>query len=103
MLKVAADMQAAAHSDPDLETLAEEWMKTVGDGVAGRLGERDGQERFGLHGAPDRVGGLGVAGPRPSGDAVVDVPGDHAADAFLLIFHDPGYGFPRRDKGCIEF
>jgi ADP-ribose pyrophosphatase YjhB (NUDIX family) len=35
VLKVAADIRAAADSEFEAEFLVEEWMKTVGDGVAG--------------------------------------------------------------------
>jgi ADP-ribose pyrophosphatase YjhB (NUDIX family) len=35
VLKVAATIRAAAHSDPDVDTIAEEWMKSVGEGVPG--------------------------------------------------------------------
>jgi ADP-ribose pyrophosphatase YjhB (NUDIX family) len=35
VLKVAAEMRTAAHSDLDVEIVLDEWMKSVGQGVAG--------------------------------------------------------------------
>jgi len=35
VLKVAAEIRAATQSDPDVDELVAEWMKTVGQGVAG--------------------------------------------------------------------
>lgn len=35
ILRVASQMRGAAHSDPDTERIALEWMKSVGQGVAG--------------------------------------------------------------------
>jgi ADP-ribose pyrophosphatase YjhB (NUDIX family) len=35
VLKVAASIRAAAHSDPDIDAIVVEWMKSVGEGVPG--------------------------------------------------------------------
>jgi ADP-ribose pyrophosphatase YjhB (NUDIX family) len=35
VLKVASEIHGAAHSDPDVDRIAGEWMKSVGEGVAG--------------------------------------------------------------------